>query len=95
MKKTDLFYVYIAQCNDGTFYIGQTNNLLTRFKQHNGNLIGGAHYTSNKRPIVCRYFEIFSTRSLAMKREYELKKLTHKQKEKICDSLSIVNNGKK
>ena len=80
MKIADSYYVYVAQCSDGTFYVGQTNDLSKRFEQHNGILNGGAHYTCNKRPIVCQYFETFGTRSLALKREYELKKLTHKQK---------------
>ena len=29
------FYVYILQCADGSFYVGCTNNLEKRIKQHN------------------------------------------------------------
>lgn len=77
------FYTYIVKCKDHTYYIGQTNDLEKRIKEHNGLIRGGAKYTKYKSPVTLIYNEKFSTRSLAMKREYELKKLTRKQKEEL------------
>ncbi len=72
------FYVYILLCRDGSFYTGYTRDLDTRTKQHkNGK---GARYTRSHKPQKIAYVEVFDTRGKAMKREREIKKLSHKQK---------------
>ncbi len=72
------FYVYILQCCDGTFYTGYTKDLSVRTKQHqNGN---GARYTKSHKPEKLVYHEAHDSRSKAMKREREIKRLNHKQK---------------
>ncbi len=72
------FYVYILQCHDGSFYTGYTKNLQQRTRQHeNGK---GARYTKAHRPQRIAYVELFGTRSAAMKREREIKRLSHQQK---------------
>ncbi len=72
------FYVYILQCHDGSFYTGYTKDLQQRTRQHeNGK---GARYTKAHRPQRIAYVELFGTRSAAMKREREIKKLSHQQK---------------
>jgi len=72
------FYVYILQCSDGTYYTGYTKDLQQRTRQHeNGK---GAKYTKSHRPQRIAYVELFGTRSAAMKREREIKKLNHQQK---------------
>ncbi|MDR0372135.1 MAG: GIY-YIG nuclease family protein [Nitrososphaerota archaeon] len=72
------FYVYILQCCDGSYYTGYTKNLELRIQQHqNGK---GAKYTKAHRPQRVAYMEPFGTRSAAMKREREIKKLSHQQK---------------
>lgn len=81
------FYVYILQCVDGSFYTGYTKDLQERTRQHeNGK---GAKYTKAHRPQKLAYFELFSSRSQAMKRERQIKKLTHQQKhDLICSQKS-------
>jgi putative endonuclease len=72
------FHVYILQCSDGSFYTGYTKDLQQRLRQHeNGK---GAKYTKAHRPQRVMYTELFGTRSAAMKREREIKKLSHQQK---------------
>jgi putative endonuclease len=72
------FYVYILKCHDGSFYTGYTKDIDERTKQHkNGK---GARYTKAHPPESLEYVEIFGTRSGAMKREREIKKLNHQQK---------------
>lgn len=75
-----MFFVYILECADGTFYIGSTNNLQKRVIQHNG-WKSGAKYTKARRPVVLKYSEQVESYSLARKREAQLKRLTRKQKE--------------
>ncbi|MGD6806304.1 MAG: GIY-YIG nuclease family protein [Candidatus Bathyarchaeia archaeon] len=72
------FYVYILQCSDGTFYTGYTKDLQQRTRQHEKGK--GAKYTKSHRPQRLAYVELFGTRSAAMKREREIKKLNHQQK---------------
>jgi len=72
------FYVYILLCCDGSFYTGYTKDLDSRTKLHqNGK---GAKYTKSHKPQRIAYFELFDLRSEAMKREKEIKKLSHQQK---------------
>lgn len=77
------YYVYILQCMDGTFYTGYTKDLEERTKQHEKGK--GARYTRTHRPQKVAYFELFSSRSSAMKREKAIKRFTHQQKfDLIC-----------
>ncbi len=80
------FYVYILLCCDGSYYTGYTKDLDARTKLHqNGN---GAKYTRAHKPQKLEYVETFESRSLAMKREREIKKLTHLQKQDLVTSKS-------
>ncbi|HSW87655.1 MAG TPA: GIY-YIG nuclease family protein [Candidatus Saccharimonadales bacterium] len=79
------YYTYILQCADGSFYIGYTTDLKQRLEQHNGTIKGGAKYTRSRKPVFLLHYEQFETKQSAMKREYELKQLTRKQKEDLCN----------
>lgn len=76
-------YVYIVECSDGTFYTGWTNNLEKRIEMHSKGI--GAKYTRGRGPVKLVYNEMFDTKEGAMKREYEIKRLTRQQK------LSLIN----
>ena len=78
-------YTYIVECADGSYYCGWTNNIERRLKAHNGGK-AGAKYTHAKGPVKLVYFEAFATRSEAMKREAEIKKLSRPQKEELIKS---------
>jgi len=69
MKK---HFVYILECADKTLYVGCTNNLEKRVKEHS-NAKRGAHYTKIRRPVKLLYFEQFATLKLARARESEIK----------------------
>lgn len=73
------FFVYILECSDKTYYIGCTNNLNKRVKQHNGSKLG-AHYTKIRRPVILKYSESYTTLLEARGREAKLKKLSRIQK---------------
>lgn len=74
-------YTYILRCADGTYYCGWTNNLDRRLKTHNEGK--GAKYTRSRRPVALVYYEAFSTKEEAMRREYEIKQLPRKKKEEL------------
>ena len=66
------FKVYILQSEkDVTYYIGYTTDLNRRLTEHNS---GKSIYTSGKIPWEVVYYEIFPTKTEALKREKFLKK---------------------
>jgi len=67
-----MFYIYLLECADGSFYVGCTNNLAKRLKQHNESK-WGAHYTKIHRPVALKYSEKFKTLKEARRREVETK----------------------
>ena len=71
-------YTYILECADGTLYCGWTNHLQERVAAHNAGK--GAKYTKNRRPVVLKYYETFSTKQEAMRREWAVKQLSRKEK---------------
>jgi len=73
-----MYFVYIGQCADGSLYTGFTTDLEKRFKTHNSGK--GAKYTRSRIPIILVYFETYEDKSLALKREKQIKSLTHKGK---------------
>lgn len=74
-------FCYIVQCNDGTLYCGYSNDVQKRVDTHNKGK--GAKYTKTRLPVKLVYTECFETKSEAMKREYQIKRLTRKQKLEI------------
>ena len=70
--------VYIAECADGSFYTGITNDLPKRIAQHNDGK--GARYTRTRTPIKVVYDEPAIDRSQASKRECEIKAMSRNQK---------------
>lgn len=76
------FFVYIVQCSDNTYYVGCTNNLGKRLKQHNESK-WGAHYTKVRRPVTLKYREMFVSLLEARRRESEIKGWKREKKEKL------------
>lgn len=74
-------YTYIVRCSDGTYYTGWTNDIEKRMKAHNEGK--GAKYTKTRRPVVLMYYESFQTKEEAMRREWEIKQLKRREKEKL------------
>jgi putative endonuclease len=67
-----MYHVYILQCADASLYVGCTNDLEKRLKQHNESK-WGAHYTKIRRPVTLKYSETFNSLGEARRREQELK----------------------
>jgi putative endonuclease len=80
--ETVTYYTYILECADGTYYVGCTNNLEKRLKEHN-ELKSGAHYTKIRRPVILKYVEEFETLNQARKRENEIKSWPRNEKEEL------------
>jgi len=71
MPKT--YYVYIlASKQNGTLYIGVTNDLVRRISEHREGLAPGFTKTYGVKRLV--YFEVFDDIEQAIRREKRLKK---------------------
>jgi len=75
--------VYILRTSSNTFYTGQTNNLEKRLKEHKNKKGKGAKYMRAFKSFELVYSETRPTLSKALKREIEIKKLSHSEKEKL------------
>ena len=76
-----MYFVYILLCLDETYYTGSTNDVEKRFTDH---LTGhGARYTKSHKPDKIVYHESLATKSKALKREAEIKKLSRKTKQEL------------
>ncbi len=69
----------MLKCSDDTIYTGITTDLKRRLNEHN-NLKSGAKYTRYRRPVELVYFEDVCDRASALKREYEIKRLSRLEK---------------
>ena len=86
-------YTYMLKCSDGTLYTGWTNNLEKRVEAHNSGK--GAKYTKARRPVELAYYEEFETKEQAMKREYAIKQLGRKEKQKLIAGKEVKLSDKR
>ena len=84
------YYVYIVECADGSLYTGYTVNIKNRINEHNHGT-RGAKYTRSRRPVKLVYREEFGDMSSALKREYQIKKLTRKKKVDLINRAKTCN----
>jgi restriction endonuclease S subunit len=68
--RPNTFYVYAIECDNGSHYIGQTDDLPRRWKDHKA---GKVEWTRCHKPARIAHFEEYSTREEAVAREKELK----------------------
>ncbi|HAU65235.1 MAG: Excinuclease ABC C subunit domain protein [Candidatus Woesebacteria bacterium GW2011_GWA1_40_43] len=77
------YFVYILRTSSNTLYIGQTNNLEKRIKEHKNKSTKSAKYVRYFDSVDLVYSETYTTRKEAMQRESQLKKLTKAKKEAL------------
>ena len=65
------FYVYVIKCSNGSNYIGQTNDLPKRYREHKEGR--GADWTRKYPPQYVMYWEELDSRKAAVEREKWLK----------------------
>lgn len=81
-----MWFLYIIQCRDGTFYTGIAKDLERRIKEHNGSVLG-ARYTRGRRPVKLVFSRRYVSRSEALKAEFKIKKLSRKRKIELIEGL--------
>lgn len=87
-----MHYTYILKCKDNTYYTGYTTDLEKRMKAHNEGK--GAKYTKGRGPVELIYFEEYEDKHIAMRREWEIKQLTRKEKETLLHGWKMQQGRK-
>lgn len=80
------YFVYILRTSSNTLYVGQTNNLEKRIKEHKSKSARSAKYIRYFASFKLVYSEKHSTKSEALQREAQLKKLSKSKKEVLIKS---------
>jgi putative endonuclease len=84
-----MFYIYILECADKTYYTGYTNDLDARLKRHNEGL--ASKYTRSRLPVKLVWSKCCKSKSAAMRAEVKIKQLTRKEKEKLVNHSRVVS----
>lgn len=85
--------VYIAECADGTYYTGVAKDVAARLAAHNSGK--GAAYTRSRRPVDLVHEEPGMTRSQALVREAQIKRLPRGKKAGLITPRSSRISGPK
>jgi len=83
------WYVYIVQCADRSYYTGISTDVERRVNEHNQGKTGAA-YTRGRRPVTLVYQERARSRAQAGRREYEIRRLDRREKQRLIHSLNVV-----
>ncbi|EKD57374.1 MAG: hypothetical protein ACD_57C00325G0001 [uncultured bacterium] len=78
-----MYYLYILRTSSNTLYVGQTNNIEKRIKEHKNKTSKSARYIRYFNSFNLVYSEKYKTRKEAMRREIQLKKWSRVKKEAL------------
>jgi len=78
------WFGYILECNDGSYYVGHTDNIEKRISEHEQGKISS--YTKTRLPVKSVYIQDFMTRDEAINAERQVKGWSRKKK------IALINN---
>ncbi len=79
-----IYYVYILQCKDGSYYTGMTSNLENRLLQHQEGFYTES-YTFKRRPVELVFYAEFTDVGIAIEKEKQIKKWSKLKKEALIN----------
>ena len=79
-----MYYMYILECSNGQYYVGSTQDLDLRLKQHRAG--EGSVFTKKHLPVKLVYYEEFQQIDEAFNREHQVKRWNRQKKE------ALINN---
>ncbi len=75
------FHTYLLRCNDGSYYVGHTDDLESRMAQHQTGAVAG--YTAPRRPVTLAWSETFPSRDETFAAERRIKGWSRAKKEAL------------
>lgn len=93
-----MFWVYILQCADNSYYTGHTDNLENRLMQHHQKVYPSC-FTATRLPVQLVFSQEFATRDEALASERQINGWSRKKKEALIkyewEMLSIYAKRRK
>ena len=80
-----IWFLYMIRCNDGSLYTGITTDVKRRFEEHQAYDGKGSKYLRGKAPLQLVMKKKIGNKSLALKVENKMKKLTKVKKEMVVE----------
>ena len=83
-----MYSCYLLRCVDGSYYCGISNDVSRRILVHNSGK--GSKYVRSRLPAVLVYVEVCGSKSDALKRERQIKRMSRQQKILLIDSYNSI-----
>ncbi len=83
--KMNNWFLYLIRCKQGRLYTGITTDVERRFAEHAGNDKKGSKYLKGKAPLSLVMKKRIGSRSMALKIEAKVKRLSKIKKEMLID----------
>ena len=77
------WYLYVVRCRDGTLYTGISTDVDRRLAEHQGGGDAGSKYLKGRAPLTLLFQKRLGSRSLALKVESRVKRLSREKKEQM------------
>ena len=91
------WYLYLIRCRDSTLYTGISTDVDRRLAQHQGEGNAGSRYLKGRGPLSLVFQEKLGSKSLALKVERKVKRMSKARKEKLIKvsryAVQIVNRS--
>lgn len=91
MKPSEIrFWVYILECENNSFYVGYTTDLLRRYQEHLRGTKACKYTRSFKPRSIAQSWSINGDKALAMRVERYVKRLTKSAKQQLIISPGLL-----
>jgi len=77
------WHLYLVRCEDGKLYTGISTDVDRRFAEHKAGGKTGSKYLKGRGPLTLVFRKRLGNKSLALKVESKIKKLSKARKEKM------------
>jgi len=84
------WHLYLIRCRDGSLYTGITTDVARRFAEHQENNDAGAKYLRGRGPLTLVLEKNLGSRSLALRVENKVKKLSKARKEELIRTKEYI-----
>ena len=91
--KAEIWFCYLLQCSDGSFYAGVAVDPEERVKKHNWG--AGARFTVARRPVTLVWMDRQESYRAAREREAELKGWSRKKKLELIEEFRKLHPSPK
>ena len=77
------WFLYIIGCRNGSLYTGISSDVCRRFAEHQSEGATGSKYLKGRTPLTLVFHKKVGSKSLALKVEHKVKKLSKGKKERL------------